>query len=323
MHVMKDVDVDNNIKRLLAYVASYIKIDNYQGLSDINVYSEEFSAGILNPVWQCDLKDLNTYTDPNYPGIDLGDKVKKVSVQVTSTSTRDKIAHTIEEFEKNDLHDDYDDLYVFVFGDTRPKYKAFTTNGKYTFSTDNVLSLNELCFIIRGLPIERKTQIATHLNDKLNLPSPTEFKVTVENFLVNKFFKALIDMANEDMDSDTEVEIVDEADLDIKKERFQKYWSFIEECYKKVVTAREELLFRKAFNRLDQSERLKLQAFLQHMSEKSLLQTADPVKAIEIVRKDLFERANIGYLSEVQIENYLFYQLYMCKLLPNPAKQAA
>lgn len=53
MHVIKEVDVDNEIKRLLTWIVVCIKTDNYQGLSDINVYSEPFSAGTL--------KNLNTY----------------------------------------------------------------------------------------------------------------------------------------------------------------------------------------------------------------------------------------------------------------------
>lgn len=323
MHVMKEVDLDNEIKRLLTWIVVCIKTDNYQGLSDINVYSESFSAGILNHIWDCNLKNLNTYTDRNYPGIDLGDETAEIAVQVTSTDVREKVTHTITNFESNPNNECYKKLYIVIFKDEKHEYQSFTTNGKYEFDKANILSLNELCFIIAGLPDNKKKLLLAHLHAKLNIPTPAEFKVTTEEYLVTRFFGALVEMAGEDVDTINSDDIPDNADLDEKQARFTKYWDFVKKRYEEVIAASEERLFTAAYDRLDASERIQLQIFLQRQSEKALLKTDNPVDAVDAVREAIIKRANIGFLAEGQVENYLYYQLYMCKLLPNPDMASA
>jgi hypothetical protein len=323
MHAMKEPDLDNEIKRLLTWVVVCIKTDNYQGLSDVNVYTESFSAGILNHIWDCDLKNLNTYKDRNYPGIDLGDGNAEIAVQVTSTDTREKVTHTITNFESNPDNACYKKLYIVIYKDEKHEYRSFTTNGKYEFDKDHILSLNELCFIIAGLSVDKKKALLAHLHSVLNIPTPAEFRITTEEYLVTRFFGALVEMAAEDVEDVSVDDMPDNADLEEKQARFAKYWDFVKRCYEEVIAASEERLFTAAYDRLDASERIQLRIFLQRQSEKALLKTENPVDAIDTVRKEIIKRANIGFLSEGQVENYLYYQLYMCKLLPNPGAQVA
>jgi len=323
MHILPAVDKDNEIKRLLTWLIAYVGADNTSGLTDINIYAETFLIPLLNPIWECNLENLNTYDDQNYPGIDLGDKSKRIAIQVTSTTVRDKITSTVEKFENEERkqYENYDSLYVIALKSDKPKYKAFTTNGKYEFNAKHVISLNELVSMITKLSDKHKTSILEHLRT-LNMPNDSASLMTVEDFLVNKFFKAIVGLAKEEQAVSDEYDesefVVDTSDLDIKRERFEKYWAYIEECYRSVIELQQEKLFRRAFEKLDTSERIHLQVFLSRESEKALLKTDNPVEALDIVRNDLIKRSSINLLSESQIENYLYYQLYMCKLLPNP-----
>lgn len=323
MHILKTVDTDNEIKRLLTWLIVYVGVDNTSGLTDINVYSESFLVPILNLIWNSNLENLNTYDDQYHPGIDLGDTAGRLAIQVTSTTVRAKITGTIEKFEKREEHLNYDKLYVIALSANKPKYKDFVTNGKYQFDSGCVLSLNELISIITKLPEVAKLEILAALRDRINIPDRKESLVTIEDFLVNKFFEALVELAKTEEDDNSGTgggyeDTVDVADLDIKRQRFEKYWTYIEECYRNVIELQQEKLFRRAFEKLDTSERIQLQDFLRRESDKALLKTDNPVEALDIVRNTLIQKAAINLLSESQIENYLYYQLYMCKLLPNP-----
>jgi len=328
VHILPTADTDNEIKRLLTWLVAYVGVDNASGLSDVNIYSETFLIPLLNPIWGCDLQNLNTYDDQNHPGIDLGDKVGRIAIQVTSTTVRSKITKTIEKFEDKERKEylNFDNLYVVALSSSKPKYKPFTTNGKYKFDSKHVLSLNELVSLITKLPDDSKTTILETLRKNMNLPNDRASLITIEDYLVNKFFGEIIRLAKEEQDEPNEDErfdsVVDTGDLDLKRERFEKYWSYIEDCYRSVIELQQEKLFRRAFEKLDTSERLQLQVFLARESEKALMKSDNPVEALDIVRKDLIQRASINLLSESQIENYLYYQLYMCKLLPNPKELA-
>lgn len=326
MNILKAIDLDSEIKRLLTWFVVYVNIDNKLNLTDINVYAENFIIPLLNSVLDCSLENLNTYDDENYPGIDLGDRSKRIAVQVTSSTVRRKIDKTIEKFESRKEYLNFDTLYVAALSHDRPDYRDFKTNEKYTFEPKNILSINELMFMVKERPDSVKQKIMNSLKRQMNIPQDEEFKLTIEDFLVNKFFEQIMKLAKEEVlcnNADCEESVPNHGDLDVKRMRFEKYWSYIENCYRDVIQLRQEKLFHNAFERLDSSERIQLQKFLCRESEKALLKTDNPVEALDIVKKDIISRASISLLSETQVENYLYYQLYICKLLPNPIEEVS
>lgn len=76
-----------------------IHFRNDQGLYDINRESEDVAAGLLNLVFNLDLKNLNE-EEPNFPGIDLGDDKNKKAFQVTSRTDPAKIKKDMGTFMK-------------------------------------------------------------------------------------------------------------------------------------------------------------------------------------------------------------------------------
>ena len=118
VHHKKSLD---RINELVTNFVRYIEVENASGNLDINKYAED----ILVPIFQAaygytDLKNLNI-EDPNFPGVDLGDGIARVAIQVTSTNSRDKIEHTLTKFVEHKLYERYDDLFVYIITRKDPK----------------------------------------------------------------------------------------------------------------------------------------------------------------------------------------------------------
>lgn len=116
--IMKRAIALDSISQNLSYLVTYISTNNDAGLFDINRLSEDFFISILNTMYDLNLVNLNT-EQSNYPAIDLGDRDKRVSVQVTSESNTTKLKNTLAKFRKYNLIDYYDELIFLVLSNSR------------------------------------------------------------------------------------------------------------------------------------------------------------------------------------------------------------
>lgn len=98
-----------NLNILRYIIQSKVKL----GLYDVNKRSENFFKGLLNEIYGWKLENLNAESN-TYPGIDLGSSLDKVSIQVTSQRTPDKIQHTIDLFDKHEYHKTYNRVIAFI-----------------------------------------------------------------------------------------------------------------------------------------------------------------------------------------------------------------
>nr|WP_315594115.1 SMEK domain-containing protein [uncultured Cupriavidus sp.] len=96
---------------VLRYV---ITSNTRRGKYDIATDAEDFFAGFLNRLQGWELVNLNVTEYKNYPAIDLGDKNRRIAIQVTAENTIDKIRATIESFYSHDLRDKYDFLIILI-----------------------------------------------------------------------------------------------------------------------------------------------------------------------------------------------------------------
>ena len=109
----------DELKDILAVYAKRVEMEEGK-LSDA---SESFYCGLLNAMMGGNLKNMNR-EKPNFPAIDLGDdapvvldgQAVRLAVQITSTGTRQKVRHTLDEFFSNHLHSRFDRLIVLVTG---------------------------------------------------------------------------------------------------------------------------------------------------------------------------------------------------------------
>lgn len=101
------------IAELFARFRTEVESLNSLNLYDINVHAENVIIPILNLVYGVNLVNINNRVR-NSAAIDLVDTENRIAVQVTSTSTGDKVKHTINEFVKGKRCEDYDRLLTKV-----------------------------------------------------------------------------------------------------------------------------------------------------------------------------------------------------------------
>lgn len=100
-----------------------LKSENKTGLTDNNHYLEDFMAEILNMMYDYELINLNK-EKKNYPGIDLGDRARKLGIQVTTKSGIEKVKETFEKVKNNEVYKEFSHLQIFVFGDKQKVYRS-------------------------------------------------------------------------------------------------------------------------------------------------------------------------------------------------------
>ena len=157
------------VRRYLAIWAVNVGLDNRVGLTDINKEAEDFYCGLLNVVLGVNLKNLNL-EKMDFPTIDLADGERRVCVQVTSTTGREKIDHTLDRFFRYELQYAYDRLIVAIIGDrSKKKYRMNkVADGKFSFDPEgDVWDTARLILEIGGLDMARLKRVDEYLEEQL------------------------------------------------------------------------------------------------------------------------------------------------------------
>lgn len=167
-----------NIADSLALLSSQVSVRNAINLYDINIVAESFYSELLNLIEDLNLKNVNTIKK-NAPGIDLADEGNRISIQVTSDNTSDKIKHTIAEFLLNKSYEKYDRLIILILTNKKRYSTVFDTDGKFSFDKNNdIWDVNDLIKKVNALPIEKLKAINDFLQLELN--NKCESKVSSE-----------------------------------------------------------------------------------------------------------------------------------------------
>lgn len=131
-----------------------IQTRNRLQLYDLTKVCEDFCREVLNLVYNFNLANLNNERI-NEPGIDLGDKRKKIAYQITSAKYSPKIKATLEAI-TDEQKNDYESFFVFILGEKATSYTIDETLlNEFSFETDkNVLDLDDLLKDIMVADIE-------------------------------------------------------------------------------------------------------------------------------------------------------------------------
>ena len=122
---MKQLEIENQLREVVARLMTEVDLSTKQGRQDINLVSEDAWIPILKEVYQCpNLYNLNK-NNKNFPGIDLGDDQDRVAFQVTSTTDIKKVKGTLTQFMERGYKNTYDELYVFTI---TKKQKSYSQN---------------------------------------------------------------------------------------------------------------------------------------------------------------------------------------------------
>ena len=123
----------NKIEDYLLSFKERVKLDNACGYNDINKEAESIFRELLNMIYGYNLKCLDRGSTREI-AIDLGDLENRISIQVTSTSTAEKVRNTIDKFISNKKYDFYDRLIIFRIGDNKNTRAKFDTKGYFNFN---------------------------------------------------------------------------------------------------------------------------------------------------------------------------------------------
>lgn len=151
----------------LAHLEACIATLNEIRFFDLNVASEDFFASLLNSVYGYSLVNLN-HENLNKAAVDLGDKAKRLAVQVTSERSKTKIQKTVDKFVEHGLANDYDALKVLIIGERTGDYPTLTVPPGITFSgKDDVIDIPRLMRDISQLGVDHLQRIADLIRSEI------------------------------------------------------------------------------------------------------------------------------------------------------------
>lgn len=138
------------------------------GLTDLNKHCENFFGNILNIIYDYKLVNLNDSVE-NFSGIDLGDKEKKISYQVTSTAKSDKVDHTLSMFLRYKHYETFNSVKILILTKRQISYTLkVDTQGKFSFATDkDILDIDDLYRYIRSLPIDKLEKLVAYIRKEI------------------------------------------------------------------------------------------------------------------------------------------------------------
>ncbi len=155
------------IKGIISTLSMWVVITKYNNsinYTDTNIDAENIACGLLNRVYGWNLINLNNL-QMNYPGIDLGDKERKVCVQVTSDSSSRKIKDTVKLFDNYNLADCFQSLYIFCLTERKSSKRTEVKSETIKFSArDNIITVADIIRKIKSLDDTTIIEIKKYLN---------------------------------------------------------------------------------------------------------------------------------------------------------------
>ena len=179
---MKQEELIKACIELMNKLCDLVETRNSLNYYDINISSEFFFIPLLNQIFDCNLKNLNT-EEKNAAAIDLYDVNGKIAVQVTSNSSADKIRKTLKKYRENNLYEQYKRLIVIVIVPSHTYKADFTKDidGKFSFSKSNdIYTIKSLIKAISALNIEKIASIKDYLEYQLDTLLDKTQALTIE-----------------------------------------------------------------------------------------------------------------------------------------------
>lgn len=168
----------------LSYLSVLFELMNNNHLTDHNTAFEQTICQLLNKLYGYQLKNRND-EEMNFPGIDLADAGRKLSVQVSSTAKSKKVRDTLDTFFEKNLDAEYDKLIFVFLSNSRPTVKDYSENIKRPFNFDpdeHIRNLTDLYGDICKLDdVNKIKEIAKFLVDECGkFPHEYEPRTTLE-----------------------------------------------------------------------------------------------------------------------------------------------
>lgn len=306
-----------SVAESLALLSKEVTILNAVNLYDINIVAEDFFPGLLNLIYDYELKNAN-YLEKNAPAIDLIDKKNRISVQVTSDNTSTKINHTIKEFNDNHSYKIYDRLIILVLTQKKNYTSDFDTKGNFTFEKKkDIWDVTDIIRDIRKLDTEKIKSISDYLSEEL----------------CNKYYSAKETQASE---IDTIIDLIEyisqhkeikkscDSDVDPEYKIFKRFRDFAEKLVMEYTTLLtiygEALEIVNSTLGIDEAQDIIIMFYLQDISIQYLREAKDdPVIALNRLVTYFDEKlsSNSKKYDRTAIKFYLVNEMIKCRVFPN------
>lgn len=306
-----------SIAEALALLSREVELLNCVNFYDINVVAEDFYAQLLNKIYGHNLCNLNAY-EKNAPAIDLGDKEKKLSFQVTSDNDSDKIKKTIKKFIEHKQYLIYDRLVILML----TKKKNYTTkfDTRDIFSFDNRKDIMDYTDLIKEIKLKDTVTlkgISRFLEDELvsNLHKAKPTQASEVDTII-----ALIEYITKNREIKERRDTVVDPEYKIDK-RFKEFADRLKNEYVKLYALYGEALnMVNTMLEIDEAQDIITVMYLQDISMKKLDEALnDPVKALDSLTDYFEEKLSVTgkKYDRAAIKFYLVNELIKCNVFPN------
>jgi hypothetical protein len=137
------------------------------GLQNIHKHCENLVRDLINLAWSYDLRNLNENTQ-NYPGLDLGDSIRKVAFQVTGTNRKDKIEETLAKCLTYQHYETFLLIFIFIITAKKEDYSFKTkTEPHFHFNKYHVFDWVDVLNKINNLSFDRIKAIIDLIDKEL------------------------------------------------------------------------------------------------------------------------------------------------------------
>ncbi len=138
---MKERNELEQIDELMHLWFYKIRSSNFRGQVDINKFSENLAAKLLNIIYDLELVNQN-FINRNQVAIDLVDDKRGIAYQITSVITNQKIKDTLKDYIKpeNNIIMKYPLLNFFILNFEYPKYRQEYNKLYNQFKPENIIT---------------------------------------------------------------------------------------------------------------------------------------------------------------------------------------
>lgn len=305
-----------NIADNLALLSLQVEIRNEVSLFDINIIAEDFYPGLLNIILEKNFVNANNSVK-NAAGIDLVDDTNRVSIQVTSDNSSDKIKHTIDEFIKHESYKKYDRLIVLILTNKKGYTTTFDTEGKFVFNkNEDIWDVKDLISMIRPLSIDRLRNINDFLQKELY--DKCQKEKSTEASEVDTIID-LIEFISNNRKIAVAKDVVIDPEYKLNR-RFKEFADSITSQYLELLSIYGTPLHEIEKQRGDEALDIITKIYLQDISVEFLDKSDNnPIKALEELTKYFSDKlsSNGKKYDRAAIKFYLVDKMIKCSVFPN------
>ncbi len=195
----------NDIVNRLSGLAYNVELRGLLNLLDLHVISEDFYVGLLNLIYGWKLRNANSLQQ-NIPGIDLVDESNHILVQVTGTSTKRKIDHSLKEISEKYTGYHFYFAPIVIDAKEQRKHKYAPPHEVIFNPKTDILDIHFIVDRIKGMPdIESIGIIAMFIKSNIQNDVPDTTQLTSGlNYIISQLAKDDLNECDVDM---TEFEI--------------------------------------------------------------------------------------------------------------------